>query len=101
MQLRGWELTRASRIVIILLVVQHLGLAQVRTSALVTSVGPGPPGPMEGSPSIAALDADLPRSILAVTDCQTSAAISEHCSGPIPPDSLPLPRRLPRAPPAA
>jgi hypothetical protein len=98
MQLRGWGLTRASRIVIILLVVQHLGLAQVRTSALVTSVGPGP---VEGSSSIATLDADLPRLILTDTNRQTSAAISELCSGAIPPDPLPLPRRLPRAPPAA
>ncbi len=97
MQLRGWGLTRASRIVIILLVVQHLGLAQVRTSAVVTSVGPGP---AEGSPSVAALDADLPRSIL-TTNGRASAAISEHSSGAIPPDPLPLPRRLPRASPAA
>jgi hypothetical protein len=98
MQLREWGLTRASRLVIILLVVQHLGLAQVRTSAVVTSVGPGP---AEGSPCVAALDADLPGSVLAATNGRTSAAISEQSSGAIPPDPLPLPRRLPRAPPAA
>ena len=45
MQLRGWELTRASRIVIILLVVQHLGLGQVLAVASATAAGPDPVDP--------------------------------------------------------
>ena len=98
MQLRGWGLTRASRIVIILLVVQHLGLAQVLAVGPVTSVGPDPVDP---SPAIAALDADLPLSSLTDTHRQASATLSEHRPGAIPPDPVPLPRRLPRAPPAA
>jgi hypothetical protein len=98
MQLRGLGLTRASRIVIILLVVQHLGLAQVLAVAPVTSVGRDPVDP---SPTIAALDADLPLSIRPDTNSQASATISEHRPEAIPPDPVPLPRRLPRAPPAA
>jgi len=98
MQLRGWGLTRASRIVIILLVVQHLGLGQVLAVTPVTSAGPDP---ADGSQAIATLDAVLPLAVLADTGLRASAAIREHRSRAIPPDSVPLPRRLPRAPPAA
>lgn len=98
MQLRGWGLTRASRIVIILLVVQHLGLAQVLAFAPVTAAGPNS---TDRLPAIAALDVGLPLSVLTDTAHQASAAISEHRSGAIPPDPVPLPRRLSRAPPAA
>lgn len=95
MQLRGWGLTRASRIVIILLVVQHLGLLAV---APVTSAGPDP---ADRSQAIAALDAVLQLAVLADTGLRASAAIREHRSRAILPDPVPLPRRLPRAPPAA
>jgi hypothetical protein len=98
MQLRGWGLTRASRIVIILLVVQHLGLGQVLAVAPVTSAGPDPADRLQ---NIAALDAVLSLAVAADTVLRASAAIGEHRSRAIPPDPVPLPRRLPRAPPAA
>jgi hypothetical protein len=98
MQLRGWGLTRASRIVIILLVVQHLGLAQALAVAPVTFAGLDPE---DRSTAVAALDVDLPLSILTDTNCHTSATLRESCPDAIPPDPVPRPRRLPRAPPAA
>jgi hypothetical protein len=101
MQLRGWELTRASRIVIILLVVQHLGVAQVLAFAPVASAGPDP---ADRRQVLAALDVDIPLwplSVLTEPDRLASAAVDEHRSRTIRPDPVPLPRRLPRAPPAA
>jgi hypothetical protein len=98
MQLRGWGLTQASRIVIILLVVQHLGLGQVLAFA---------PAPTTGHtfarPSQAATTLDtvvMPASLVDARD-RSSAALGEYGSPAIPPDPAPLPRRLPRAPPAA
>jgi hypothetical protein len=99
MQLRGWGLTRASRIVIILLVVQHLGLSQVLAVTPVTSKGSDPADP---SLTIAALDdALLPFAVLTGTGVRASATIGEPRSRTIPPDPVSLPRRCPRAPPAA
>jgi hypothetical protein len=98
MQLRGWGPTRASRIVIILLVVQHLGLGQILAVAPATLAGPDPADP---SQIIAGLDAVLPLATLADTRLRAGATIGEHRSRTTPPDPVPLPRRLPRAPPAA
>ena len=97
MQLRGWGLTLASRIVIILLVVQHLGLGQVLAFAPATIAGSALADP---SQAIAALDVVLPLAILWDASLHASAALREHGSRAIPPDPALLPRRLPRAPPA-
>ena len=98
MQLKGWGLTRASRIVIILLVVPYLGLGQILAFAPSTAAGFSPDGPSQAS---AALDTVVPLAILIDASCHSSAAIGEHGSRAIVPDPAPLPRRLPRAPPAA
>jgi hypothetical protein len=95
MQPSGWELTRASRIVIILLVV-HLGLGQILAIASATPAGPDPADPTKtASPA----DAVLPLAAGAEPDSRSRAARLEH-RPTIPPDPAPLPRRLPRAPPA-
>lgn len=95
MQLKGWGLTRASRIVIILLVVQQLG--QILALAPSLTVGLSPAGTPE---VIAALDIGVPLAALIGASGHSSAALGEHGSQAILPDPAPLPRRLPRAPPA-
>jgi hypothetical protein len=98
MQLRGWGLTRASRIVIIiLLVVQYLGLGQILAFAPAPTAGSTLAGP---SQAIAALDTVVPPAILFNASGYSSAVLGEHGSRVIPPGPAPLPRRLPRAPPA-
>jgi hypothetical protein len=98
MQLRGWGLTRASRIAIILLVVQHLGLGQVLAFAPAPAAGVTLAGP---SQAIAALDAVVSLAIPFDAGSLSSAVLGEYGSRGAPPDPAPLPRRLPRAPPAA
>jgi hypothetical protein len=98
MQLQGWGLTRARRIVIILLVVQHLGLAQILAFAPSTT---GALGPGDPSQAIAALDAAVSLAIATDASDRSSTALGEHGSRATSPDPVPLPRRLPRAPPAA
>jgi hypothetical protein len=98
MQLRGWGLIRTSRIVIILLVVQHLELGQVLVFAPAPTAGVALTGP---SQAIAALDAVLSLASPLDAGWHSSAALGEHGSRATPPDPAPLPRRLPRAPPAA
>jgi hypothetical protein len=98
MQLQGWGLTRASRIVIILLVVQYLGLGQILAFAPSTTAGFSPDG---HSQAAVALDIVLPLAVLIDASCHASAALGEHGSRASVPDPAPLPRRLPRAPPAA
>ena len=98
MQLRGWGPSRASRIVIILLVVQHLGLAQVLTVAPATSTGIDS---AHGLPAIAALDVDLPLPVQVDPAVQTSAVIREFRSPATLPEPVPPSCWLPRAPPAA
>jgi hypothetical protein len=98
MQLRGWGLTRASRIVIILLVVQHLGLGLAHAFVPVPTVG----FTLEGrAQALLALEAVVSLPILFDTSRLSSAVLREPGSRAIPPDPPPLPRRLPRAPPAA
>ena len=97
MQPKGWGLTRASRIVIILLVVQYLGLGQILAYAPSTTAGFSPDGP---SQAMAALDTVVPLAILIDASCHESAVLGEHGSRAILPDPAPLSRRLPRAPPA-
>jgi hypothetical protein len=98
MQLRGWGRTRASRIVIILLVAQHLGLGLVQAFV---------PAPTDGltlagrTQTTIALDAVATLAIPFDASPHTSAILGELGSRAIPPDPAPLPRRLPRAPPAA
>jgi hypothetical protein len=98
MQPKGWGLTRASRIVIILLVVQYLGLGQVlasrRAATQETSLTSPPPG-------VAALDVAVTVAVPFDASRRTSVVLDGHRSRAIPPDPAPLPRRLPRAPPAA
>jgi hypothetical protein len=97
MQRRAWQLPRASRIVIVILVVQILGLGVVSAAVPVGvhAVDPGP-SPAAASPDAVvplafALDARVLRSLALVPLAARSAA----------PDPVPLARRLPRAPPAA
>jgi hypothetical protein len=97
MQPKGWGLTRASRIVIILLVVQYLGLGQILAVAPSTTAGFSPDGP---SQAVAALDAIVPLALLIDASCHASAALGEHGFRATLPDPAPLLRRLPRAPPA-
>jgi hypothetical protein len=96
MQLRGWELTRASRIVIILLVVQHLGLGQLLVVAPASAAEPDPADP---SWTVVSPDAVLPHAVVVDPASRASTAIRGHGSPPIPRDPGPLSRRLPRAPP--
>jgi hypothetical protein len=98
MQLRGWGLTRASRIVIILLVVQYLGLGQILAFAPATTGGPRIADPAQ---AMAALDTAVSLAILPDASDPSVAALGEYGPRAIPPDPAPLPRRLPRAPPAA
>jgi hypothetical protein len=97
-QLRGWGLTRASRIVIILLVVQYLGLGLAYAFVPVPTAGLTLAGHTQAP---AALDTVVSLAIPFDTSRRSSAVLGEHGSRAIPPDPTPLPRRLPRAPPAA
>lgn len=100
MQPREWELTRASRIVLILLVllvVQHLGLSQLLVAAPATGVRSHPaPSAWSAVPT----DAVLSPTAVIVPDVGTGTAIGEHSVRTISPDPAPLSRRLTRAPPA-
>jgi hypothetical protein len=96
MQLRGWDLTRTSRIVLILLVVQHLGLSQILVVASASAMEPD-----AGHRSRTVLpDAIAPSAVVGVPTVGASTTHEEPGSQTIPPDPGPLPRRLPRAPPA-
>jgi hypothetical protein len=98
MQPRGWELTRASRIVIILLVVQYLGLGPI------LALAPGataPSDPADPSQTAVLPDAVLPLAVAIPADLRASTALARTGSRTIAPDPLPLPRLLPRAPPAS
>jgi hypothetical protein len=97
MQLRGWGLTRASRIVIILLVVQHLGTGQVLAIAPATT---GATSVVDPAQAIVVLDTVVSSAILPDAGDPSITALGEYDSRAIPPDATPLPRRLPRAPPA-
>ena len=98
MQLRGRGLTRAIRIVIILLVLQHLGLGLVHAFL---------PAPTAGltlaryAQALTSLDAVMTLTIPLDAKGSAIALLAETSTRTIPPDPLPLPRRLPRAPPAA
>ena len=98
MQLRGWGLTRASRFVIILLVVQQLGLGLVHAFVPVPAAGLTLAGCAQ---ALAAFDAVVTLAVLSDESPRSSAALGEPGSRAIPPDPPPLPRWLPRAPPAA
>jgi len=98
MQLRGWGLTRASHIVIILLVVQQLGLGLVYAFVPAPAVNLTLAG---GSQALTAFDVVVTHAILFDASPRPSAALWESGSQAIPPDPTPPPRRLPRAPPAA
>jgi hypothetical protein len=98
MQLRGWGLTQAGCIVIILLVLQHLGVGQILARAPAPTVGPSLAG---SSQAVAALAVVPPLGILFDASLRPSAVLGEHGSWTIPPDPVPLSRWLPRAPPAA
>jgi hypothetical protein len=96
MQLREWELTRASRIVLILLVVQHLGLSQLLVAAPATGEGSDPAAPAwTAIPTVAILSP----AAAADPDAGTGATVGEHGVQTIPSDQAPLSRRLSRAPP--
>jgi hypothetical protein len=98
MQLRGWGLTQAGRIVIILLVVQHLGLG------LVHAFVPAPPAGLTlagHAQALTASDAVVRLAVLFDASRCESAVLGGLDSRTIPPDPPPLPSRLPRAPPAA
>ena len=97
MQLRGWGPTQASRIVIILVVVQYLGLGQILAFAPVATAGFTNTG---HSQAIAAFDAAVPLGIVFHASWRSSAVLGEYDFRTTRPDAAPLPRRLPRAPPA-
>jgi hypothetical protein len=96
MQLRGWGLTRASRIVIILLVVQQLGLGLVHAFVTAPTVGLSL---SDRAQALTALDAVITLAVLLDASRQASAVLGEPGSRAIPPDPTPPPRWLPRAPP--
>jgi hypothetical protein len=98
MQLRGLGPTQASRIVIILVVVQYLGLGQILAFAPAVTAGFTDTG---HSQAIAAFDAAVPLVIMFDASRRSSAALGEHDFRTSLPGAAPLPRRLPRAPPAA
>jgi len=98
MQRRGWGLTRASRIVIILLVVQHLGLGLVHAFVTAPTAGLSL---TDRAQALSALDAVVTLAVPFHASQRSSAVLGEPGSRAIPPDPIPLPRRLPRAPPAA
>jgi hypothetical protein len=98
MQLRGLGPTQASRIVIILVVVQYLGLGQILAFAPAVTAGFTDTG---HSQAIAAFDAAVPLVIMFDASRRSSAALGEHDFWTSLPGAAPLPRRLPRAPPAA
>ena len=98
MQLRGWGPTQASRIVIILVVVQYLGLGQILAFAPAATAGFTDTG---RSQAMAEFDATVPLVILFDASWRSSTALGEHDFRATLPDTAPLPRRLPRAPPEA
>ena len=98
MQLRGWGPTQASRIVIILVVVQYLGLGQILAFAPAATAGFTDTG---RSQAMAEFDATVPLVIVLNASWRSSAVLGEHDFRTTLPDTAPLPRRLPRAPPAA
>jgi hypothetical protein len=97
MQLRGWGLTRASRIVIILLVVPHLGLGLVHAFVTASTAGLSL---ADRAQAFAALDVVLTLAVPFDASRRSSAVFGEPGSPAIPPDPTPLPLRLLRAPPA-
>ena len=98
MQLRGWGPTQAPRIVIILVVVQYLGLGQILAFAPAATAGFTDTG---RSQAMAEFDATVPLVIVLNASWRSSAVLGEHDFRTTLPDTAPLPRRLPRAPPAA
>ena len=96
MQPRERELTRASRIVLILLVVQHLGLSQLLVAAA-TGVESHP---APSAWSVVPTDAVFSPTAVIVPDVGTGTMVGEHGVQTISPDPAPLSRRLTRAPPA-
>ena len=98
MQHWGWGPTQASRIVIILVVVQYLGLGQILAVAPAATAGFTDAG---RSQAMVAFDAAVPRVIVFDASWRSSAALGEHDFRTTLPEAAPLPRRLPRAPPAA
>jgi hypothetical protein len=96
MQPREWELTRASRVVLILLVVQHLGLSQLLVAAPATGAGSDP---APSAWSVVPTDA-VPSPTAVIPDVGTGTTIGDRGIRTISPDPAPLSRRLTRAPPA-
>jgi hypothetical protein len=98
MQLRGWGSTQAARIVIILAVIQHLGLGQILAFAPAATTGFADTGRSQG---MTAFDAAVPLVFVVDESGRSSAVLGEHDLRTTLPGTGPLPRRLPRAPPAA
>jgi hypothetical protein len=98
MQLKGRGLTRASRIVIILVVAQHLGLGLAHAFGTAPAAGLSLTGRAQ---ALAALDAVVALAVPFDASRRSSVVLGEPGSRAIPPDPTPLSRRLPRAPPAA
>ena len=97
MQLSGWRLTRAGRVVIIVLVVQILGLGAL-LPAPATMVAPDAGAPPSPAP---ALDAVLPLVIGIDASLLGSGALEWSGSRTARPAPVSRPPELPRAPPAA
>jgi hypothetical protein len=98
MQPKGWGPTQASRIVIIFVVVQYLGLGQILAFAPAATAGCTDSGHSQG---IATLEAAVPLAVLFDPRWRPTVALGELDHRATLPDTAPLPRQLPRAPPAA
>jgi hypothetical protein len=93
MQLRGWRLSRAGRIVIIVLVVQILGLGVFLPPTILASDAGGAPSPTP------ALDAALPLVAGIDPTLLEGRALEWSDSRPTRPAPASRPPELPRAPP--
>jgi hypothetical protein len=98
MQLRGWGLTRASGLVIILLVVQYVGLGLVHAFVPTPTAGPSL---ARCAQTLTSLDAVVTLAVPSNANGRAVAVLAEPGYRAVPPDPPSLPRRLPRAPPAA
>jgi hypothetical protein len=98
MQLKELGLTRAGRMVLIILVVPYLGLGQLLAFAPAPAAGfTLPPAPQADAAALAVI---VSVATLLEASRDPGAVLARHGPRAILPDPTPLPRWLPRAPPA-
>ena len=93
MQLRGWGLTRTRVVILVVVSISDSTRFAPAAAAGCTDTG--------RSQAMAAFDAAVPLVIVYDASWRSSAVLGEHDFRTTLPDTAPLPRRLPRAPPAA